>query len=298
VRRVARRVGQRLLGDPVDRDADAGGDAREVASHAQLDGQTARPRGVDERGDLARRGQRRSHARLVLAAQQRDRAAQLLHAATTHVLGRPQCLLGSRGVAAQHVPCAGDLEHDRGQPVSDEVVNVAGDLAPLGQQRLLCELAPGVLQLGRQLALSSEAAAQHPRERDPEDPDAHRDLGGVLDDADGDRRGPREQAQRNRRADRARPAPDDEGEQRDLEHERLESPGALRGDHRHDHGERDRDERHPRHVGPRCERGHRDRGEEEIARGPRVGDRGDDGDREGADRHEAAQLVGLGPPLI
>jgi hypothetical protein len=61
------------------------------------------------------------------------------------------------------VPSAGDLQHDRGQPVADEVVNVPRDLTPLGDQRLLSQLTPGVLKLLGESLLANERAGDHPR---------------------------------------------------------------------------------------------------------------------------------------
>jgi hypothetical protein len=131
LRRVPGRVRERLLGDPVGRDADGRRDFREVAFGPQLDGETSVPRVLNERGDLTdgRQGRRRA---LIVAAQQRDRAAQLVHAATTDVLRRPQSVFGGCGVSAQHVPGAGHLEHHGGQPVANEVVDVTSDPASLG----------------------------------------------------------------------------------------------------------------------------------------------------------------------
>ena len=69
IRGVASRIRQCLLDDPVDGDTDTRRDPSEVSSHAQLDGKTSRPCLVDERGNLARRGNRRRRARLVVAAE-------------------------------------------------------------------------------------------------------------------------------------------------------------------------------------------------------------------------------------
>ncbi len=93
---------------------------------------------------------------------------------------------------------ARDLQHDPGQPVADEVVHVAGDPAPLVEERLLGELAAGGFQLGYELTLASRGDANRPRKRDAHDPDSHCDLGGVLDHAGGDRRGCCEEAERDR----------------------------------------------------------------------------------------------------
>src|SRR5215207_5736170 len=159
-RRVPCRVRERLLSDPVQRDPDAACNGGMVSTHAQLDRETSGPGVLDERRDLARRRDRWRRAGLVIAAQERDGPAQLSHAPPAHLLGRAQGLLHRRGVAVQHVAGAGDLEHHGGQPVAHEVVNVAGDPAPLHQQRLLRELAPGRLELGDQLGL---AAGRRPK---------------------------------------------------------------------------------------------------------------------------------------
>ena len=102
----------------------------------------------------------RRHPRLIVATEQGDRVPQFLHVAPAHVLGRPQRLLGGRGIAVQDVAGAGDLQHDGGKSVSDEVVDVAGDPPPFLEQRLLGELTPGGVQLGRQFALAGGQAAE------------------------------------------------------------------------------------------------------------------------------------------
>jgi hypothetical protein len=190
-RRVARGVRERFLGDPVESDRDAGGDAGQVPSHLQLDGKASRPRIVDQRRDLARRGEGRRYGGLVRAAKQRDRTAKLLHAAPPHLLRGPQRLLGGSRVAVQHVAGAGDLKHCGRQAVTDEVVDVARDPTPLREQCLLGELATGGVKLDRQVLLAGGEAPEHPREDNAHDPDAHRNLGRILDhacrDGSGDR---------------------------------------------------------------------------------------------------------------
>ena len=138
---------------------------------------------VDQRGDIPHRGERWRHRPLVVAAEQRDCAAQFLHAVAADVLSRPQRLLGGRGIAAEHMTGAGDLKHDGSQPVPDEVVDVARDPAPLGQQGLLRELAAGGVKLGRELRLASCGAGDHPGEGDAHEPYADKYLGRVLDQA-------------------------------------------------------------------------------------------------------------------
>ena len=64
---------------------------------------------VNERRDSTADGTGDS-ARLVIAAQQRDRPTQLLHAATARPPGRQQPPLGRRRVATEHVPGARDLQ--------------------------------------------------------------------------------------------------------------------------------------------------------------------------------------------
>jgi hypothetical protein len=169
------------VGDAVERDAHARGDPSEIASQPQFDGETAGPGLVDERGGLPRRRQRRCHTRLVVATELHDGPTQLLHAAPAYLPGRSQRFLGRSGIAAQHVPGARHLKHDGRQTVSDEVVDVTSDATPLGQQRLPGELAPGGLQLGRQLSLANEDTAEEPRADDADDPDDPGSLGLVLD---------------------------------------------------------------------------------------------------------------------
>ena len=114
-------------------------------------------------GNLARRGDGCRHARLVVAAEQRDRTTKLLHAAAADLLGRPQRLLGGVRVAAQHVPGARHLEHHGRQPVTDEVVDVTSDPTALGQQRLLGELTPGALRARPRVAPGERRRDRRPR---------------------------------------------------------------------------------------------------------------------------------------
>src|SRR5262249_60651563 len=90
---------------------------------------------------------------------------------------------------------------------------------------------------------------------------------------------------------RLRPAPDDEGEQRELEHERLEVTRALRGDHGDEHGGGDEHERRTWHVRPDAERRDRDRWQGVVGRRPAVagGRERRDGERE--ERNETNELV-------
>jgi hypothetical protein len=187
--------------------------------------------------------------------------------ASADLLGRAQRLLGGVGVTAQDVAGTGDLEHHGGQPVTHEVVDVAGDPAPLHQQRLLRELAAGGLQLGDQLTLAASRAAEDPQEGDRQDPDAHRDLGRILDHGRGHGRQRGEHEQRHGCRGRRGESPDHEREQRHLEEQRLELPGTLRDDGRDDHRERQRGERHVGQAGPREERRGGEPAEHEIGTG-------------------------------
>jgi hypothetical protein len=291
---VASRVRQRLLRDAVDGDADRRRDARDVPSRPQLDGEARSLCVLDERGDLLRRRQRRCDAsRLVGAAKQPDRPTELIHAAATERLGGSQCLLGRRGVAAEHVAGTGDLQHHSGQAVSHEIVHVTRDLTALSEQRLLAEFTLGSLELRGQLRVARKPATEHPRKRNAHDPDGHGDLGRVLDDAHRYRSHRCKRAQRHRRPERRRPARRDEGEQRDLEEERLELSGALRRDNRDDDHDSQERERDVAPIGPEAKGRHRDRRESEIGSPPRVGERGEDGRAKRDGRNQTPQLVGL-----
>jgi hypothetical protein len=286
-------VGKRFLADPVERDACAGRDPREVPARAQLDGEPPGPCVVDERRDLACRRERWRHRRLVVASQQRDRTAKLSHAAPADVLGRPQRLLGGRRVAAQHVAGTGHLQHDGSQPVSHEVVDVARDPTPLSQQRLLGELSAGSVKLGCQFPLAGGRPTEDPREGNAQDPDTDRDLRRILDHARRHGRERDEQAQRDGDFARRGPAPDDEGQQRRLEQERLELPRALCHDDRDHHRERQHRQGHAGDVAPHDEGPDRERGKGKIGGRRRVGDDSDDGDHEPEDRDPRTHLVGL-----
>ena len=172
-RRVPCRVRERLLSDPVERDPDARGDRRDRSP--RIRSSTARPpaRASSTSAGISLAdgsgGATAASSSLRSSATVRRSSS---HAPPAHLLGRPQRLLRGRGVAVQHVAGARDLEHHGGQPVAHEVVDVAGDPAPLDQQRLLGELAPGGLELGDELALACGRAAEDPREGDAQDPDA------------------------------------------------------------------------------------------------------------------------------
>ena len=196
------------------------------------------------------------------------------------------------------MPGARHLEHDRRQPVADEVVDVAGDPTPLGEKRLLGQLPPGALELGGQVHLPSQCATDDPGEGDAQDPDVDGDLGRVLNHRAQHGSRSRDQAESDGCRERGGPATDDEREQAGLEHEGLEVPRALRNDDRHDDGDADGRKRHIRHEGPQAEGGDRCGHEEKVDRGGRRRDCGDHGDHERERGNEAAKIVGFEPPSV
>ena len=103
------------------------------------------------------------------------------------VLGRAQRLLRRDGITVQDVASARDLQHHRGQAVSDGIMEVARGAPALGKQRLLGELAPGGVELRGELELARHRPADEPREYDAKEPDRHGDLPGVLDHRHHDR---------------------------------------------------------------------------------------------------------------
>jgi hypothetical protein len=193
------------------------------------------------------------------------------------------------------VASARHLQHDRGEPVSHEVVDVAGYPAPLGENRLVGELTPGGAELRSQSLLTCHYAAHEPWEHDAHKPDPDFDLGRVLDDADRDRHRGGDQSQCEGHPEGRSPDPDDEGEQRDLERELLEVPVALRRHHRDRNSEGQHGQRKPPEKRPRGEDDSRNRGEDRIGRRPRIGDAGQDRDHDRKGREQQAQLVGLRP---
>ena len=76
-------------------------------------------------------------------------------------------VLGGGEVTVQHVTRARHLEHHCGEPVPHKVVDVTRDLTPLGEQRLLGELAPCRYELLRQLTVTRQGAAGEPRKAVP-----------------------------------------------------------------------------------------------------------------------------------
>jgi hypothetical protein len=181
--------------------------------------------------------------------------------------------------------------------VADEVVNVPRDLTPLGNQRLLSQLTPGVLKLLGEPLLANERAGDHPREQDAHDPDRDGHLGGVLDQGHQHGRGRREDRERHRGSERRRPQTYHEGQDRRLEHQGLELPRALREHDRGDHGDRQSEQRRAGNERPDREGGDRHRREQEVDRRRGLGDHGNQGDRERDDRHQAAEGIGLEPAL-
>jgi hypothetical protein len=181
--------------------------------------------------------------------------------------------------------------------VAHEVVYVTRDLTPLGDQRLLSQLAPGVFELIRELLLPNESARHGPWEGDAHDPDGDGHLRRVLHHGHQHRRGRSEQAERHGAPERRRPAPDDEGEDRCLEHERLELSRALRDDHRDDHGDGEDQEGRLGHPGPDVEGGDGHACEQEVGRGRGLRHHGNEGDRQRDDRDQAAKRGGLEPAL-
>jgi hypothetical protein len=178
--RVASRIRQRFLRDAKECDAHGRRNSCEIPVRLQLDGQAVGPYLVDESANLRCRRERSHIYRLVLTAEQRNRPAQLPHASTAQLLGRPQRLLGCREVATQHVSRARDLEHHSRQPVANEIMDIPGDPAPFQQQRLLRKLAPGCVEPGSELGLTRQRVPDHPGKGDTQDADAHIDLGRVL----------------------------------------------------------------------------------------------------------------------
>ena len=120
---------------------------------------------------------------------------KLLHAVATHLLGGSQRLLGCVEVAAQHVPGARHLQHDGGQAVTDDVVDVTSDPTPLCEKRLLGQLTTGALELDHQSFLASDRATDDPDENDRHDPDSGGDLHWILDEGHQDGRGRGEQTE-------------------------------------------------------------------------------------------------------
>ena len=145
------------------------------------------------------------------------------------------------------------LEHHSGQPMPHEVVDVSRDPPPLGEQRLLGQLAPRRLELCRHLPVAREGAADDPGEDGAHDPVGDADLGRVQGHGHRHGCGHREQSQRYCRRPRLRPAGNDEGKDGQLEEKRLELSGSLCGGHRDDDGEGERREGHSGQVGPQAE---------------------------------------------
>jgi hypothetical protein len=285
---VTSRVRERLLSDAVGRDRDPGRDGRQVSAHPEVHREPPSPRLIDEGGDLGHRWERRFDPALAVAAEQRQRASKLLHAPSTDLFGRSQRILGRRGIPAKDVPGARHLEHDGGQPVADEVVDVTCDFAPFGHERLLRQLTLGVLELFREPLLANDDPRYRPGEGDPHDPDRDGHLRWVLNQRHQHRSGRREQAERDRAPERLRPESDDEAQERRLEHQRLELSGALHDHHRDDHADGQPEEGRSGCECPDGERDDRHRREEQIGDGRGLREHRDEGDRERRDRNHAA----------
>ena len=192
---------------------------------------------------------------------------------------------------------ARDLQHDCRQPVADEVVDVARDLAPLGDERLLGQLTLGVLELVGESFLANDGAGDRPREHDAHHPDRDGDLRRLLDQG--------HQHGGGRSETRARTADLSDGDQRPTTKARTDasnmrgssSPVRCAIDDRGDHGDRQDEERRSGHERPDEEGddGHRD--EKEVGGRGRLGDRRNQTDHQRDDRHQSAGRVGLEPTL-
>ena len=185
---------------------------------------------------------------LVVASEERNRPAKLLHAEPAQLLGCAQRVLGGGEVTVQHVTCARHLEHHCGEPVPHKVVDVTRDLTPLGEQRLLGELAPCRYELLRKLTVTRQGAAGEPRKAVPMI---------QIATATSDGRGPEpprrvwpRSAGRGTAAAGSCDQRDDESQQDRLEHEQLEPTRALRDHHGHDHAESCCRERYAPRVRP------------------------------------------------
>ena len=169
--RVAGHVGQRLAGDPVQRRARRARRCRRPPARRRPS--IARPGSavlVDERVEVGRAGQRRVGAPLV-GAQRRDRRADLVEARPADGLGVDERSLGLVEVAPEHVAGAGDVEQHGGERVAGQVVQLAGDPAPLLGHGLLGQRLAGRLELLDQLVLA--AAGPRPATNVKTEADVH-----------------------------------------------------------------------------------------------------------------------------
>jgi hypothetical protein len=185
-------VGQRLLDDPVDAEAHAGGQV-EVAAGLEVDRQADRPAVLRELVEPARirlRGPLR--AGLVRAAQHAEQPAQLGQRLPPGVGDRAHRVLRHLGIGPDRVSGAVGLHDHHAHRVCDDVVQLTGDARALlahRELRLLIafdlqQLQP-LFQLGVIRTASADELAQRPAETEHHgDEEDHRDGHGLADAED------------------------------------------------------------------------------------------------------------------
>jgi hypothetical protein len=189
---VPERVGQRLLHDPVGRQVDPGRQRPRLTLHRHLDRQAglAGRHGQGLEVGQARLGGEGGVGRLaVVVAQQPQQPAQLdqgLAAGRLDLAERGRRLAGAGGHGAAGRP---GLHHHHAHRVGDDVVQLAGDPAPLGGHRparaqllLLGQLEVELLQLGHVAQAPLLGLAEEERGRELDEGE-HPGLQAVLERA-------------------------------------------------------------------------------------------------------------------
>ena len=285
--RVARRVGQRLLGHPVERQPGRGRDPAHVALRLQPHVHPRLPQPADQRRQVGGAGQRAGLGLVV--AEQVDQAPDLDQRLAAQALGLGQQLAGRPGVALEPEARRRHLQHHHGQRVGDQVVDVASDAPALVGQRLALQVRAGSFELLHQPELAAHRPPREQAEAEPAGEGERARLAVERERHEDDRRGRRGrgQEQGGRGLDRARgdgqqqehgrelvaaqverrrwrhrrQRPEDAGDalgarqpgrQRrghEREPDRRRSPGLV--EQHDDHGDRDRDrDGHPPLAGP------------------------------------------------
>ncbi|MCO5594547.1 hypothetical protein L7F22_048579 [Adiantum nelumboides] len=294
-------VGQRLLHDPVDGQAGTGRELPRGADGPQVDRQPAGADLLDERGDVTGAGLRTRRVGVGVVvrtgvAQHRQQAADVGQRGPARRRDAGEHLDGLRRVALRGELAAVGLGDDPGQRVRDDVVHLAGDPRPLGQQLETDLLAAALLQQPVAFAQVQGAAVRGAAQRS-EQPHQQRD-----------RRHRAEQGQRHQRShvrggeQRRGTTCHERSEHPDGEHDQRQpaGPAGPVGHGRVPHDQRRQEERGHRAgqregTDQRDDRG-RDRGGHRVDPAQGHGQRREHRDDERLDPHVGADALALEGP--
>jgi len=126
--RMAGHVRERFLDDAVAGEADRRVDELDASPQVGIDVDTGEEEVVDQGGHVEEVGGGQDLDRIVvLVTQQPDRSTDLGEALPAGLLSLNQGLLGLVRVLVHEVAGSGDVEHDDGERMADQVVDITGD---------------------------------------------------------------------------------------------------------------------------------------------------------------------------